>query len=65
MELNTRRRFGFFFKNIAGVVAWMAAGSVWTLITMALSPTFAAIFVGSSVLLAGFYFALTSSVNLY
>jgi hypothetical protein len=57
MELNTRRRFGFFFKNILGVVVWMAVGYAWIQITMALSPTFAAIFVGSSVLLGVFYFA--------
>jgi hypothetical protein len=35
----------------------MAVGSSWTLIAMSLPPTFAAIFVGASVLLAGFYFA--------
>jgi len=50
MELDTRRRFGFFFKNILGMCYWIAAAALWNIILYLLPPLGAMIYAGLTVL---------------
>ena len=50
MELDTRRKFGFFLKNIVGMCYWIAAAALWNIILYLLPPLGAMIYAGLTVL---------------
>ena len=49
MQLDTRRKFGFFFKNLLGISTWIAAAAVWNVIMWSLPQIGAMIFAGLTV----------------
>jgi hypothetical protein len=50
LQLDTRRKFGFFFKNLLSISTWIAAAAVWNAIMWSLPQIGAMIFAGLSVL---------------
>ena len=44
LQLDTRRKFGFFFKNLLGISTWIAAAAVWNVIMWSLPQIGAMIF---------------------
>ena len=49
LQLDTRRKFGFFFKNLLGISTWIAAAAVWNVIMWSLPQIGAMIFAGLTV----------------
>lgn len=50
MDLDTRRKFGFFGKSLLGISYWIGAVALWNLIMILLPPLGSLIFAGLSVL---------------
>ena len=50
LDLDTRRKFGFFGKSLLGIGYWIGAAALWNLIVILLPPLGGVIFAGLTVI---------------